>query len=257
MWRGYITLAFLAPTLVAADLAERCLLAPLLRLLPRRRNRLLTSWMRGLAGIVVNSLRTLGGARIPESPRIGGAEGILVVANHQSLLDIPLVIRRLVDSYPRIVTRRRYASGIPLVSHLLRLTKSPLVNPGQDARNQLRGLAETARTSRQPLVIFPEGTRTRDGSLGPFRPAGLGAILAERAWQVHLVVVDGLWTGARFRELPGTIPRLRVRIESFGPISSPDPGVDPGPFIRELHERAARELDRMRAAGDPELARTP
>jgi 1-acyl-sn-glycerol-3-phosphate acyltransferase len=256
MLRGYITLAILAVTVVTADLAERLFLAPILRLLPKRRDRLLTRWMRGLASIVVNLLRTFGGTRIPDPPRIPGSDGVLVVMNHQSLLDIPLAIRCLVDSYPRIVTRRRYATGIPLVSHLLRLTKSPLVEPGRSARSQLLELSEVARTSRAPLVIFPEGTRSRDGSVGAFRSAGLSAILAERDWLVYLVVADGLWPAAHFRELPGTIPRLRVQIESFGPISSPERGTNPEPWIRDLRDRAARELERMRADRPPDSART-
>lgn len=250
MLRGYITLAILAATLVTADLAQRLVLAPILHFLPKRRDRMLTAWMHGLAAIVVKILQGLGGAQIPSLPRIPGSEGVLVVMNHQSLVDIPLVVRCLVDSYPRIVTRRRYASGIPMVSHLLRLTRSPLVDPGRSARAQLQALSEVARTSAQPLVIFPEGTRSRDGSLGPFRKAGLRAILAERGWRVYLVVADGLWPAGQFRELPGTIPRLRVRIESFGPISSPSPGTDPGPWIEELHDRAQAALAGMQAGAE-------
>ena len=55
----------------------------------------------------------------------------------------------------------------------------------------LRELKEAARTSQVPMVIFPEGTRTKDGEIGEFMTTGLRLILRSRSWKVFVFVVDG------------------------------------------------------------------
>jgi 1-acyl-sn-glycerol-3-phosphate acyltransferase len=247
MARGYLTLAVVGGFVLAADLAGRLLVAPAMRLLPARRTRLLTAWMRALARAVLGILRVSGGVRADLQARIPGREGVLVIANHQSLLDIPVAVRALADSYPRIVTRRRYARGIPLISHLLALTESPLVDPDRPATDQADRLAEMARGCVHPLVIFPEGHRSRDGELRPFRRGGLGAILRARPWTVHLLVVDGLWRARRFTDLLGSMSGLRGRAVSAGPFPWPGPGGDVDAFLDAMELRMAGELARLRA----------
>lgn len=251
MARGYLTLAVVGGFVLAAELATRTVLAPAIGLFRGRRNSLLTAWMRGTAGVVLGILRWPGGVRIAGDPVIRGREGVLVVANHQSLLDIPIVVRALADSHPRIVTRRRYARGIPLVSTLLSLTDSPLVDPERPGPAQAEALGGMARDCRHPLVIFPEGHRSRDGALRPFRRGGLGAILRARPWTVHLVVVDGLWRAGKWADLAGGLSRVRGRVAAVGPIDWPGPGgagaeADVDAFISGLERRMAAELERLR-----------
>src|SRR5690606_29027752 len=93
--------------------------------------------------------------------------------------------------HPRIVTRARYARGKPLISHMVRLYQYPVVDPRATVRGHLTRIAQAARDSPVPIVLYPEGTRTRDGSLGEWREAGLRAILAERRWTVYMMVADG------------------------------------------------------------------
>lgn len=249
MARGYLTLAVVGSFVLAAELATRTALAPALGLFRGRRTALLTAWMRGAAGVLLGILRRIGGVRIAGEPRIAGREGVLVVANHQSLLDIPLVVRALEDSHPRIVTRRRYARGIPLVSALLSLTDSPLVDPERPGPAQAAALGETARHCRHPLVIFPEGHRSRDGALRPFRRGGLGAILRARPWRVHLLVVDGLWPAGKWADLAGGLASIRGKVAAVGPLEWPGEGggdVDVDAFITGLEQRMAAELERLR-----------
>jgi 1-acyl-sn-glycerol-3-phosphate acyltransferase len=207
--------------------------------------------MRGVAGNLLAILRWVGNARVDVRARIRGREGLLIVSNHQSLLDIPAIVWALPDSHPRIVTRRRYARGIPVVSHLLRLTESPLVDPDRPARPQVEELATIAAECRHPLVVFPEGHRSRDGELRPFRRGGLGAILAARPWTVYLLVVDGLWSAGRFRDLVRSLGGLRGVAVSSGPIEWRGPGGDPDAFIDDLERRMAVELKRLRGQGEP------
>jgi 1-acyl-sn-glycerol-3-phosphate acyltransferase len=246
MARGYLTLAVIGGFVLAAELATRTVLMPAILVFRRSRRWLVTAWMRGLAGFLLAVLRRLGGVRIAGEPRIPGREGVLVVANHQSILDIPLVVRALPDSHPRIVTRRRYARGIPLVSTMLAVTDSPLVDPQLPGASQVEALERMARTCRHPLVIFPEGHRSRDGALRPFRRGGLGAILRARTWTVHLLVVDGFWRAGKFSELARALSGLRGRVAAVGPIAWPGPDGDVDAFVSELEQRMAEELSRLR-----------
>jgi 1-acyl-sn-glycerol-3-phosphate acyltransferase len=246
MARGYLTLAVLGAFLLAGELASRTVLGPAVFLLGRFRTPLLTVWMRGAAGVILAILRRVGDARVEIRDRIPGREGVLVIGNHQSLLDIPVVVWALEASHPRIVTRRRYARGVPMVSHVLRLTDAPLVDPDRAARPQVEALGTIAAACRHPLVVFPEGHRSRDGALRPFRRGGLGAILAARPWKVYLLVVDGLWSAGRFRDLVRALRGLRGVAASVGPIDWPGPGADPDAFIDDLERRMAAELKRLR-----------
>ena len=97
---------------------------------------------------------------------------MLVLMNHQSVLDIPLVGAAL-PIHLRIVTRGRYASGKPIISHMVRLYQYPVVEPTATVPGRLRSIGEATQDSPVPIVFYPEGTRTRDGRLGSWREGGL------------------------------------------------------------------------------------
>lgn len=190
----------------------------------------------------------VGGARVGALPSIPGRPGVLILMNHQSLLDIPLGIRCTADHYPLIVTRKRYASGIPLVSHMLRLYGFPLVEPGARAREQLVQLAATARSADRPLLIFPEGGRTRDGSIREFRRGGLESILPQRRWETYVLVGDGFWRCARLTEYVSNISAVRGSLRCAGPFPF-DPALDaPGEFAQRMREQMITMLGELRGA---------
>ncbi len=229
-----MTLASLSAALVACDLVQRVMVAPMARLFPERRNALLTRWQRFTAHVVIRSLRHLGRVRFGGLPAVPAESGVLVMMNHQSLLDIPLVVASMHGVYPRIVTRTRYGRGVPLISHMVRLYRYPLVDPRATLRGDVEALREAAATSTHPLVIYPEGTRTRTGRIGPFKTLGLATILGVRQWKVHVVVADGLWKWARLRDFFGNLSSMQVQVQCAGPFTSPPAGSDSLPFIGEM-----------------------
>ena len=245
--RGYLTLAVIGSALVLGDPIQRTLVAGLARLFPSRRDAILTAWIRLYARIVLGSARMVGGARIQYPVPIRGGPGVLVLANHQSLLDIPLLVKAL-TTYPRIVTRDRYASGKPLISHMIRLYQYPVVHPSATVkRGDLTQMAEAAAGSPVPIALYPEGTRTKDGSLGAWREAGLRAILSARRWQVYLLVADGFWQAAKLPDFVRTVDTIDSRSAVVGPFQSPDPVADPTAFIQEMHMRMAAALTGLRS----------
>ena len=211
-------------------------------------------WQQGIASTVLGLVRFVGGARIGDIPQLPSGSGVLILMNHQSLLDIPLVVRSVRPGYPRIITRARYASGKPLISHMLKLYQYPLVDPRATVRSDLERLAQTAAESPVPMVIYPEGTRTRNGSLGRFKRSGLKAILDARSWEVWLVTADGYWQCAKLEDFRESVSSIRGTMTADGPWKSPGPGADPTEmeaFIRDMEARMGHALEDLRQ-GKPE-----
>jgi hypothetical protein len=126
------------------------------------------------------------------------------------------------------------------------------VDPGAPIGPQTEALERVARETPHPLVLYPEGTRTRDGEVGAWKTGALRAILGARSWDVHLLVVDGFWRSARWSEFVSNVGRIRGRTTRMGPFRSPPPGEDPEPFVSEMRARMCARLAAMRAA-DPDL----
>ena len=248
-------MVFLFSAFLVCDLVQRFVIAPWVKLRPSRRIPVLASWIQSMAVLVMGTVHRIGGASLPEPPRIvPTGPGELIVMNHQSVLDIPLVVKTVDGGYPRIVTRARYHRFIPLISHMVRLYQYPVVDPSANARElieSLRSLQEDAARSEVPMAIFPEGTRTRDGEIGRFKKRGLDRILAAREWTVHVFVADGFWKTARLADFLGGMAHIDGRMAYVGRREWTDPSADSGPFIDELREMMMDGLDELRRGPDP------
>jgi 1-acyl-sn-glycerol-3-phosphate acyltransferase len=113
-------------------------------------------------------------------PRRGGA---LLCANHQSWLDIPLIGTSLWRPV-RFVARHTLGKQ-PLLALIMRRCGAILIQRGAADKAALKAI-EAALSRGELVAIFPEGTRTRDGSVGPFRG---GALVAARRAGVPLVPI--------------------------------------------------------------------
>jgi 1-acyl-sn-glycerol-3-phosphate acyltransferase len=244
--RGTLTVAAVGVALVLCDLIQRTFVVGLAWLMPARRDRILAAWQQAMARLMLGLAAVVGGARFGAVPVLPARSGVLVLMNHQSLLDIPLVIRTLDGTYPRIVTRARYARGKPVISHMVRLYQYPTVDPRATVRGHIDALGQAAAESHVPVVIFPEGTRTRDGEIGPFKRAGLRSVLGGRPWEVWVVVSDGTWRSAKLKDFLGNVGTIRARMHRVGPFRWDDPTVDPDPFIGKLHEGMREALAELR-----------
>ncbi len=247
--RGYLALFVVLLGIFLCDPVQRLVVAPAARLLPSRRVGILTRWQRFLAHFILRTLSTLGGAHIPTPPRLPASPGTLVIMNHQSVLDIPLVVASMDGAYPLIVTRRRYFRWIPLISHMTRLYQYPMVDPAAnvtEARDALSKLSVVARNATTPVAIFPEGTRTRNGEIGRFKTRGLETILSQRPWTVYVLVADGFWERAKMKHFVNGVGRIHARFETLGPFLWENPEEDPRQFIAGIRESMVDRLSSMR-----------
>jgi 1-acyl-sn-glycerol-3-phosphate acyltransferase len=149
-------------------------------------------------------------------PLTGGA---LLVANHQSFLDIPMVA----VGAPRHVAfvARRSLARSRFLDWLMRHSECVLIDPGSADRAALAAMIEHLQRGRC-VAVFPEGTRTRDGAIGTFRG---GAALAARRAGVPIVpaaILGAYEAWPRHHRLPA--PR-RVRIRFTPPLAPETPDV--------------------------------
>ena len=104
-------------------------------------------------------------------------------------------------------------------------------------RGSVEAIRKGARELPHGLVIFPEGHRSHDGEIRPFRTAGLETILRERRMPVYLVLNEGVWRVRRFADLLFRVHLIDAHSEVMGPF---EPPADAAAAAR-VHPGAARD----------------
>jgi 1-acyl-sn-glycerol-3-phosphate acyltransferase len=164
-------------------------------------------WVFGLAGT-----RLI----VERDPAVRPGAPYLVIANHQSMFDVPILGAILFRNFPKYISKRELARWIPSISYNLRRGGNAIIDRGdrEGATRAIRTLGAQVRERGVSAVIYPEGTRSRDGKLGPFKPAGALALLHEVPdVAVVPVAIDQSWRLLRFNLFPivfGTRVRLRI-----------------------------------------------
>jgi 1-acyl-sn-glycerol-3-phosphate acyltransferase len=173
--RPALVWAFGGPALaVAVSLAF--LFAPFLG---RRRAfwALAPGYIRMMASLFGIRRRLEGWEALPEALRDGSKPAVFI-ANHQSHLDPPLIISTL-PSCPVFLAKRELAF-VPFLGWVIWLAGFIFVDRA-DRHRAVASMEDAAERIRagQSVVVFPEGTRGRDGRLQPFKKGSF--TLAHRA----------------------------------------------------------------------------
>ncbi|WP_121811498.1 lysophospholipid acyltransferase family protein [Mucilaginibacter kameinonensis] len=104
---------------------------------------------------------------------------IIFLANHQSLLDIPPLIYYLRKYHAKFVSKIELTKNIPSISYNLKHGGGANIDrkDQRQAMTELMMLGVRMKENNWSAVIFPEGTRSKDGTVKPFHSAGIAAIL--------------------------------------------------------------------------------
>jgi 1-acyl-sn-glycerol-3-phosphate acyltransferase len=166
----------------------------------------------------------------------------IFISNHQSHLDIPCLSSAIPCSIRYVAKRSLFR--IPVFGQGLRSIGTVCVDRGNKQYSK-RKMEEARRGigQRVSLLFFAEGTRSRDGRLGPFKSGGVAMALA-LGIPVVPVAIAGTWA-----ILPKGFHLVRpgpARVAIGKPI-------EPGPntharkeqLLHEVHDQVASLLERM------------
>ena len=225
-------------------LYQYLVLVPAATVFPARGEAWMAWFTRAVARTLLACFR-IGGARFRLVGRIPTDRACVVVGNHQSLADPAVLIAMAGPWVPAFVARRRYAK-VPVIGTSMRWANCPIIDPSRDARGAVAAIAAAAARLEHGLLIFPEGHRTLDGGIRPFRTSGLVAILTTRRMPVFLAVTDGLWVNRRLVDFVFNVHKMRGETEILGPFAPPeDPAAIPV-FIDGLRDTMIGHLAQMR-----------
>lgn len=130
---------------------------------------------------------------------------LIIVANHQGLYDIIGIGWFLRKYHPKFVSKVELGKGIPSVSFNLKHGGSVLIDrkDPKQALPVLKQMAEYIEANNRSSVIFPEGTRTRNGKPRAFAPNGL-KILCKYAPNALVVpvTINNSWKIFRYGSFP-------------------------------------------------------
>lgn len=178
--------------------------------------------------------------RVYNAERVPLQGGVILASNHASFLDPPLVgagVRRGINYLARENLFR-----FPVMGWVLRQWQVVPVDRDGGGAKGLKAILDRLLAGGA-IILFPEGTRTRDGKLQPARP-GIGLTVIKSAAPVVPVRVFGTFE-AYGRHLRIPRPR-RVAVKYGQPMDfsqlRAEAKVCSKPRLKEIYQQVADEL---------------
>ena len=146
-------------------------------------------------------------------------EPLIIISNHQSMFDIPILHSVFYRHRPRFIAKQELGKWIPSVSFNLRAGGSALIDRtnARQALPEIQRLADRLTEQKYAAIIFPEGTRAKEGTLKKFRPAGMSTLIqGAPTARIQLAVIDNSWILSARKKGPipaGTVVRVRILSE--------------------------------------------
>jgi 1-acyl-sn-glycerol-3-phosphate acyltransferase len=180
-----------------------------------------------LSGAILLSLKLVGAkVKISYDLPLPTDRPLIIVSNHQSHYDIPLLGWVFRKNHPKYVSKIELAKWIPSVSYNLRHGGSIAIDR-KDARQALPligKLGNFVEENNYSVCIFPEGTRARDGQIKTFKPGGLVKLIRSTPSALIVpVAISNSWKLMRhmFRPIPFGVNLSCAVLEPIEPGETP------------------------------------
>ncbi|TYA75021.1 lysophospholipid acyltransferase family protein [Seonamhaeicola marinus] len=141
---------------------------------------------------------------------------LIIVANHQSMYDISPIMWYMRKHHAKFISKIELGKGIPSVSYNLRHGGSVLIdrkNPRQSLPAIMK-FGEYIEANKRAAVIFPEGTRSKNGVPKPFQTKGLQILFKKiPSALVVPVSINNSWKMVKYGKFPmglGTHIKFKV-----------------------------------------------
>lgn len=135
-------------------------------------------------------------------------EQFIAISNHQSLLDIPVFMNLFRDKELRFIAKDSLGRHVPLVSEMLRVEQHCLIPrkaKPMEAMHYVEKFGKRVVLNNQIPVLFPEGSRTKNGRVGTFYSAGFRKLTESTNLPVVIFAIDG---GYQLRDLRKIFTKL-------------------------------------------------
>jgi 1-acyl-sn-glycerol-3-phosphate acyltransferase len=130
---------------------------------------------------------------------------LIVVSNHQSLTDIPPIIWYMRKYHPKFISKIELGKGIPSVSYNLRHGGSVLIDRKKPVKSvaAIKKFANYIENNNRAAVIFPEGTRSRNGKPKKFQTRGLLTLIEHIPSAIVVpITINNSWKTLRYGKFP-------------------------------------------------------
>jgi 1-acyl-sn-glycerol-3-phosphate acyltransferase len=172
--------------------------------------------------MIITNIRVLTGARyrVTGVPYLPSDKSIILVSNHQSMYDIPMIMWVCRSRHVGFIAKRELGRWIPSISLALRRLGSVLIDRSDAAQavRDIQAFGKMKHDSKQVAAIFPEGTRARDGKVKRFKATGLQALVRSMPDAVlQPIAIHGNWELLRYNFWP--VPfGTHIEVEFLDPI---------------------------------------
>lgn len=119
---------------------------------------------------------------------------VIIVANHQSLFDIPAVVKGFNQYYTKFISKIELSKNLPSISYNLVHGKSALIDRKNGAQSvkEIFKLGRLIQEHNYAACIYPEGTRSKNGKVKKFMSAGINTMLRAAPDAIIIpFVIDG------------------------------------------------------------------
>ena len=142
-------------------------------------------------------------------------ETFLIISNHQSIIDIAAIFYSFPNRRPRFVAKEELAKGVPMISAILQVEKHAIIKRHGNFTKTMKELQRLAVMSRKGYspVIFPEGTRSKDGEVKSLHPGAVRKILETTPMPVLAVALDGGYKLAKLKSFRKNLQSATYRIK--------------------------------------------
>lgn len=130
---------------------------------------------------------------------------IIFIANHQSMYDIPALIWFLRKYHAKFISKIELTKGIPSISFNLKYGGGANIDrkDSKQAVSEIFKLAERMQKFNWSTVIFPEGTRAKNGQLKPFAIGGVATLLKKVPNALIVpIAINGSWKLVQYGKFP-------------------------------------------------------
>ena len=130
---------------------------------------------------------------------------LIFVSNHQGVFDIPPLIWAFRKYHPKFVSKIELGKGIPSISFNLRHGGAALIDrkDPKQAISTLGSFAKKINKNKWSAVIFPEGTRSRNGQPKKFATNGLKMLVKyNKEGYIVPLTINNSWKVFKYGKFP-------------------------------------------------------